>query len=287
MASGLTILHISDLHFGQKEDRDCFLPELGDRILEVSERLRPDVLVVSGDLSIRALPEELERARVYIDRFPVAHKIVIPGNHDARGPKGLEPFKKIVGETEPALHVPGAVLVGVDSTEEDAEEEKHREERQGSEDWKKAYRMSKGYVGSEQYPRIVEELQRAREGDLRIIVMHHHLIGIPGVGIDTDPLIDSGDLLKLYLSHGVHLVLAGHKHRPWLWDLNGLKILHCGTSTSNRYKGGVLDNYYNVIRLRDGVLSAERVTLSTGRSKKLWEGPVMAPQVPSQPDIAE
>ncbi|MFN7973393.1 MAG: metallophosphoesterase family protein [Acidobacteriota bacterium] len=280
MGQDFTLLHISDLHFGLKDKRECFLPAVGDKVLAVADALRPDALVVSGDLSIRALPEELERAAAYLARFQVPARIVIPGNHDARGDAGLANFERIIGPTEPSLPIPGAMLVGVDSTEEDAEEAAKGAERTTIGDWEKALRMSKGFVGSEQYLRIAQDVHRAASGDVRIIVMHHHLVGIPGTGIDTDPLIDSGDLLHLYLKWGIHLVLAGHKHRPWLWDVNGLRILHCGTSTSNRYKSGVLENFYNVIRMRDGVLSAERVALSTGAVKKLFSGPLTAPMVP-------
>ncbi len=287
-AADFTLLHVSDLHFGLKEDRECFLTQLGERILEACDRIKPDALVVSGDLSIRALPEELARAKAYIDRFQVGKKIVIPGNHDARGPGGLDPFRQIIGETEPCLRIPGVLMVGVDSTEEDAEEEQKKAVRSSTyEDWTKALRMSKGFVGPEQYPRIVADLARAEEGDVRIVVMHHHLVGIPGVGIDTDPLIDSGDLLRLYISHGVHLVLAGHKHRPWMWDVNGLRILHCGTSTSNRYKEGVLENYYNVVRMKDGVLTLQRVALSSGHTKVLYQGPLVSPLLPVPPEIME
>lgn len=275
-----TLLHISDLHFGLKDEQECFLPSLGDEILAAADRIKPDALVVSGDLSIRALPEELDRAAAYLARFQVPSKIVIPGNHDARGDAGLSTFERIVGPPQPSLKIPGAMLVGVDSTEEEAESEAKKPERGVTADWEKALRMSKGFVGPEQYPRIAQDLHRAEDGDVRIIVMHHHLVGIPGTGIDTDPLIDSGDLLHLYLKWGVHLVLAGHKHRPWLWEVNGLKILHCGTSASTRYKSGVLENFYNVVRMRDGVLSADRVALSTGAVKTLFSAPLVPPRVP-------
>lgn len=272
----LTLLHISDLHFGQKKGTECFLPEVGDRILQHAERLRPDALVVSGDLTIRALPEEMARAKAWLDRFQVGKRIVIPGNHDARGPEGLEAFRRVVGSTQPCLKLAGAMVVGVDSTEEDREEE--LKDRHSLDDWEKARRMSKGYVGPEQYPRILADLAQAEPDDLRVIVIHHHLVGIPGVGIDTDPLIDSGDLLDLFLRHGVHLVLAGHKHRPWTWSVNGLRILHSGTSTSNRYKSGVAQNFFNVIRAGDGRLAAERVSVTTGHTLTLWDGPVPVPQ---------
>lgn len=270
-----TILHISDLHFGLKDGKESFLPEVGEALLRAAEELRPDVLVVSGDLSIKALPDELARARAYIDRFPIANKLVIPGNHDARGAAGLQTFQSLVGPTEPTLRLPGLVIAGIDSTEEDAEEQAAG--RSSLESWEKALRMSKGYVGPEQIARVNGELAAADPGDVRVAVLHHHLVAIPGVGIDTDPLIDSGDVLDLLIRARVQFVLAGHKHRPWCWELNGLRILHCGTSTSRRYKQGINENFYNVLMLEDGGFRVERVSLTTGTHTALWSGPLTHP----------
>ena len=41
----------------------------------------PDLLVVSGDLTQRARPEEFQQAREFLDRLPKP-QIVVPGNHD-------------------------------------------------------------------------------------------------------------------------------------------------------------------------------------------------------------
>ena len=273
-----TILHISDLHFGVKHGVESFLPEVGERLLKAAERVQPDVLVVSGDLTIRAEPEELQAARTYLDRFQVPHRLIVPGNHDARGERGLAKFVEHVGPTEPTLHLPELVVVGVDSTEEDAESEE--KDRSSIHAWEKAQRMSKGFVGPEQFPRIRRELEAATEGMLKVVVLHHHLVGIPGVGIDTDPLIDSGDVLKLLVGQGAHLVLAGHKHRPWLWNLNGLLILHAGTAVSRRYKQGITENSVNVVRFAEGRLSLEHLSLATEKTTLLWEGPLSPPTPP-------
>lgn len=279
MGVEFTLVHVSDLHFGVKDGIESFVPEVGDEMLRAVESLRPDVVVVSGDLSIAARPEELARARAYLDRMQAPRLFVVPGNHDARGALGLEPFRRLIGPTEPSLTLPGLRLVGIDSTEEHAEEAA-KGRKAVDDDWVKAARMSKGYVGPEQYPRIVAELAAAEPGDVKVAVLHHHLIGIPGVGIDTDPLIDSGDVLCLLLRCGADLVLAGHKHRPWLWEVNDLPILHSGTSTSRRYKAGVHDNFYNVVRMGAELLELTRVSLTSGDAKVLRSAPVGKARTP-------
>ena len=73
----LTILHISDLHFGMP-----YLPEVGEAVLRAAPALKPDAVVVSGDLTQRARDEEFAAARAFLDRLPDVPRVVVPGNHD-------------------------------------------------------------------------------------------------------------------------------------------------------------------------------------------------------------
>src|SRR3954469_3155841 len=70
-----TIVHLSDLHFGRVDA--TLLEPLRRRV----SALEPRVVVVSGDLTQRAKPEEFQAAKHYLDSLP-AEKIVVPGNHD-------------------------------------------------------------------------------------------------------------------------------------------------------------------------------------------------------------
>src|SRR4051812_48378566 len=75
--SMLTLLHISDLHFGPH-----YLPHVGEALLESASALRPDVIVASGDFTQRATEEQFAAAREFLDRLPPAPRVVCPGNHD-------------------------------------------------------------------------------------------------------------------------------------------------------------------------------------------------------------
>ena len=80
MSDGITIAQLSDLHCGSPH----FVPSLLDRaIVEVNE-LRPDVVVVSGDLTGDGFRGEYELAREYLDQIDCERMLVIPGNHDSR-----------------------------------------------------------------------------------------------------------------------------------------------------------------------------------------------------------
>jgi|GEM_PF-7070472 len=50
-------------------------------------------------------------------------------------------------------------------------------------------------------------------------------------------------------------VLCGHRHRPWIWTLGGLTVIHAGTISTNRLRG-FYQNTYNIIRIENGKVSA-------------------------------
>src|SRR5262245_8835863 len=73
----LTLLHISDLHFGPP-----YLPAVGEALLRLAPDLHADVIVASGDFTQRAKAVQFADARAFLDRLPKAPQIVVPGNHD-------------------------------------------------------------------------------------------------------------------------------------------------------------------------------------------------------------
>ena len=78
MVRDLTIVHLSDLHFGGVAD----LAQI--EALEVLvPTIEPDVIAFSGDLTQRARHGEFQRARALVRQFrDTAPTLVVPGNHD-------------------------------------------------------------------------------------------------------------------------------------------------------------------------------------------------------------
>ena len=70
-----TIVHLSDLHFGRVNEG------IAEALIRQVNDLRPDVTVVSGDLTQRARRGQFEAARSFLERLPMP-QIVVPGNHD-------------------------------------------------------------------------------------------------------------------------------------------------------------------------------------------------------------
>lgn len=207
--TNFSIAHISDLHCGSP----YFMPDLLETAIEEINELGPDVLVVSGDLTNEGFLPEFELAHSYIDRVEVIHKVVIPGNHDARN-VGYEHFEDVFGPRYGMLHVGPLTVVSVDSSEPD---------------------LDYGTVGRGHYKWIEECFQH--DAQLRIFVLHHHLMPVPGTGRERNVVHDAGDTIETLLRGGVDLVLSGHKHVPYAWRLEDMFIVNTGTVSTSRVRG--------------------------------------------------
>jgi 3',5'-cyclic AMP phosphodiesterase CpdA len=194
----------------------------------------PTAVVVSGDLTDAGYRQEYEQAAEYISRFDCENLMVIPGNHDSRN-VGYIHFERLFGERYSVLEFEDALMVGVDSSEPD---------------------LNDGRVGREHYDFIRESFQNAGER-LKIFVVHHHLIPIPGTGRERNIIFDAGDVLELLAEVGVDLVLSGHKHVPHSWRLEDMLIVNAGTASTTRLRGDTRP-CYNVIEIENGCVKIFR-----------------------------
>lgn len=80
---------------------------------------------------------------------------------------------------------------------------------------------------------------------------------------------DAGDALRACLESGVDVVICGHKHRPWMWNLGKLLIVFAGTACSWRYRG-VFDDTYNIIDINNNKVHVD-IKLVGGRKIPLSE----------------
>src|SRR5215203_4082001 len=220
----LTICQVSDNHCGNA----YFIPELLDRTMIEINRANPTVVVVAGDLTDAGYREEYAQAAEYIARIECENVMVIPGNHDSRN-VGYVHFERLFGERYSCIDFGEAVMVGIDSSEPD---------------------LNDGRVGREHYGFIRESFAGAGER-LKIFVIHHHLIPIPGTGRERNIIFDAGDVLELLDEVGTDLVLSGHKHVPYSWKLEKMFIVNAGTASTTRLRGNTRP-CYNIIEIEDG-----------------------------------
>src|SRR5438067_381608 len=215
-----TIAHISDIHAGGPH----FVPNLMERAISEINELKPDLVICSGDLTTAGYKPEYVEAKEYLDRIECKARVVIPGNHDSRN-VGYVHFEEMFGERNSSLRVGDVVVVAVDSTQPDLDE---------------------GQIGRGRYGWIEEQF--AGEARLRIFVLHHHLLPIPGTGRERNIVFDAGDAIECLQRSRVDLVLSGHKHVPYAWRLEDLFVINAGTVSSQRLRGRTRP-CYNLIEI--------------------------------------
>lgn len=213
MAKPVRVLHISDIHFGRSfvEDHVAAAEALAAEAADSASAL--DAIVVSGDLSQRARPEEFRQARVLLDRLSrVAPMLVVPGNHDAEwwnAPFGVGDaarvhvtWMEIIGtDLEPTLRVPGVSIVGLNSAP-------------GVMPWTLTWNPRdlrvKGGLTDAQLRDARRRLDASPAGDLRVLVLHHNVLR--GVLSNRWGLARPEQTLDALADMAPDVVCTGHDH---------------------------------------------------------------------------
>ena len=247
----ITLLHVSDLHFGPP-----YVEKVGEALQSFAAALAPTAIVASGDFTQRAKPEQFQAARAFLDRLPKVPIVVTPGNHDAPlyrvAERILDPFglyrKYISEELDTVTRIPGATIVSINSMAP-------------------LRGLVNGRVHRWQLEFVREALEGLPEEELRIVVAHHHFAPPPDFeGADAMP--EAQRALDTFTAMRVDLILGGHLHRAYIGNSldvyagadreHGIVIVQSGTTTSRRGRAREREkNSLNVLRL-DG--DAIRVT---------------------------
>src|SRR3954462_6014551 len=221
----MKIVQMSDIHVGS----GLFRPDLLSSAIEETNSLAPDLFATVGDLTTEECRWEFEEAKEYLDRIECPNVVVAMGNHDARS-VGYRHFEEFFGMREGAVTVPvpegEAKVVALDSTKPDLDE---------------------GEVGREHYAWLDSEFRGWDRGP-KILMIHHHILAVPGTGRDVNILRDAGDVMAILRELGVDLVLSGHRHVPYVWSISGVRVLHSGTVSTLRVRG-TMPPSYNVIEI--------------------------------------
>jgi 3',5'-cyclic AMP phosphodiesterase CpdA len=233
------LLHISDVHFGPPH-----LSELAEKLLEFADRRRPDLIILSGDLTQRAKPEQFRQARRFVDRLP-APSLVVPGNHDVPlyrfWERTLRPFaayqEHFAADLEPVWRDDELFVVGINTAH--------------------GWTLKEGRIGLSRLREVAELLAAASAGVFKVVVAHHHLTPPPRFGTQT-VLSNAYEAIELFSAAGVEMVLSGHQHQTYVASSEEfypsgrppVLILHAGTSTSSRGRGSEADkNTFNWVRV--------------------------------------
>jgi 3',5'-cyclic AMP phosphodiesterase CpdA len=247
-APQVVLAHVSDLHIG------AHLPAAAAALAADVARADPTLTVLTGDLTMRARPAQLDAARDLIDLLP-APRLVVLGNHDMPlldlRARLLHPYDRylsaIDSELDPVCDLPGLRVLGLESMPR--------------------WRWKSGRVSRRQTDLVVDVLDAAPPGALRVLALHHP----PSLrGLAT--LAGRKRLATALARARVDLVLAGHTHVPaadWLatphqptaGDTHRTVQVVAGTAISTRLRG--MQPSWTLIR-------AEPATIDV---QTRWHGP--------------
>jgi len=186
------LIHVSDLHVGAREERP-----VEPALRALVERISPDLILATGDLTHRGRPAEHERAAAFLRGLgpPV---LAVPGNHDiphtfpARFTRPWRDFERHWQTTEPVFGSDELQVVGLNSS--------------------RPWRHQSGGLDAAALERAAERLDEAAEAALRVVCLHHHLTGAPWRSRKR-PVSRRGHVLGALVDAGAELILAGHIHQ--------------------------------------------------------------------------
>ena len=223
-----SIIHISDLHFGAADRPRA------DSLLRSLAHIKPDLVVVSGDLTQRGSTQQYQQASDYLGQIS-RQQLIVPGNHDSAYFNPIRRFffplaryqsvicddlSPSIGDAE--LHVVGACSV-----------------RPFTCDWRGFWKN--GRLDGPQIRQIGEAFTKARTGACRVLVVHHPLVN--GRNDRGGQCIRGRKrLLAALRACGVELVLCGHLHQacarlaPGRAGAAPILCVNAGTAISTRLR---------------------------------------------------
>lgn len=234
------LFHVSDLHFG-REDRSALA-----WFAATVRKERPDAVIVTGDLTMRARSQEFAAAEAWLAALGVPVTIE-PGNHDlpylnplARLIHPYRRVRRVARAIERPLDVPGVWLVPLETT--------------ARAQWR--LNWSRGHVADRRLDRALRLLQQRRPGDVAIVACHHPLID---AGTESEGRTRGGaEALHALAEAGADAVLSGHVHDPFdiIWDGNDRPVRLIGAGTlSERVRESAPS--FNEVRVADGRIAVE------------------------------
>jgi 3',5'-cyclic AMP phosphodiesterase CpdA len=201
------ILHVSDLHYGARDDSPI---ERG--IAALVERVAPLLIIASGDLTHRGRRDQHERAYRFLNGLGTP-LVTVPGNHDipysfpARFTRPWREFERLWKTTEPVHSGNGTHVVGLNSV--------------------RPWRHQSGGLSDAQLERATTRLQDAPDGALRVVVLHHQMIGAPW-RTRKKPVARRTHVLARLVDCGAELILGGHIHQGTVCERHEFEVITGG-----------------------------------------------------------
>ncbi len=233
----MKIAHLSDPHFGTE------IPEVVAALQSALRTLRPDMIVISGDITQRARAVQFEAAAAFIENLPPVPKLLVPGNHDLplfNLPLRLllpeHGYRRVFGAPEQERAAGQVSVTGFDAT--------------------LRFRHTRGSLHPAQVrQRMAAAAEPAQPAAWRVVVVHQPLHTL--LEQDRDECLIGAPAIAGALSDSrADIVLSGHVHMPLLCDprtvFPGLPrhfvLSGAGTAVSWRTRAGA-PNSFNLVQI--------------------------------------
>lgn len=217
------LLQISDTHFGTEQ------PHVVEALVALSVQQRPDVVVLSGDITQRARPAQFRAAKSFVDRLG-APVLAVPGNHDISlfdlWTRLRRPYARYIAafgaDLEPVHRSPDLLVVCVNTT--------------------RAWRHKHGEISSLQVDRVFRLLEDSGPAQLRVVIVHQPVAVTLAEDAPNRVRGFAAALLR-WAAAGADLVMGGHIHLPYVIALQDrarpIWAVQAGTAVSSRVRQDV------------------------------------------------
>ena len=245
-----TLVHLSDLPFGRVDDA------LIKPLIDLVGSMRPDVVVVSGDLTQRARSGQFKAARHFLDALPKP-QIIVPGNHDVplhnvfdRFVRPLDKYRRyICDDLEPAYIDAEIAVLGLNTA--------------------RSSTIKNGRINAQQIARLRARLQLLDPHVLKVVVTHHPF-DLPKHHGKSDLVGRAPAAMAMFATSGADLLLAGHMHASHAgntslrYEVDGYSAVavQAGTATSTHCR--TEPNAFNLICTESSQIVIQQFTCAPG-----------------------
>lgn len=212
-----SIIQFADIHFGV-EDKDAMRA-----VAATVKTLKPDVIVICGDITQSGKKEEFYAARDWIQTLP-GPKIITPGNHDTPMfgliQRLFDPFGRyntiIAPLSEPDYTDQHVSIMPLDTAR----------------GWQAKIDWSLGVVDMDSLDKTIDRLHATHPLTVKMIAVHH-----PFIYPSSSPLHketkNGAKFLKRLSELNIDIVLSGHVHVPFMLERqpDETEIMSIGSGT--------------------------------------------------------
>jgi 3',5'-cyclic AMP phosphodiesterase CpdA len=251
----IRLFHVSDVHFGAED------PDAIAWFSRLVDEEKPDAVIMTGDLTMRARRREFEAGGTWLRSLGVPVTLEV-GNHDI--PYYWDPIGRLIAPyrryaavekmIEQPLKIQGITIVPLKTT--------------ARVQWR--WNWSKGRVSRSSLASALRLIADAPAGNLIFVAAHHPLIEAGTTGTARTHRGDAA--LTDLAAAGAHAVLTGHVHDPFDIPVERggrtLRMIGAGT-LSKRVRGS--PPAFNEIRVAGDRFETIARTLSRAPARSISE----------------